>query len=120
MSQAVIIVILAAVTACGGYLSCKRLTKGGGCCGEHEAAEKTVTVQDRDRSHYPYSAEMKIDGMTCRNCARRVENSLNSEEGIWARVDLNSSTARILSKNEIDKRRLKSIIAAAGYTLRDK
>ena len=36
---------------------------------------KKVKVKDKDPSHYPYEKILKIDGMTCGNCANRVENA---------------------------------------------
>ncbi|MBQ9437985.1 MAG: cation transporter, partial [Lachnospiraceae bacterium] len=76
----------------------RKAKRGGGCCGEHEADLQTISVKDKDKSHYPYAIRLKIGGMTCTNCARRVENALNAENGIWATVDKNSDTARILLK----------------------
>ena len=61
-----------------------RSRKGGGCCGDHEAAEKKVTVSDRNKAHYPYAVSLQIGGMTCENCARKVENALNRLDGTWA------------------------------------
>ena len=112
---AVLIIILAAVIMYAVYQTVKKFRKGGGCCGEFEKSEKRTAVKDRNKSHYPYSVVLSIGGMTCENCARRVENALNSLEGVWAKVDLNSGTAKIYSKNEMDKKELCSIIAKAGY-----
>lgn len=120
MTEAVIIILLIAVIAFSAYKTVTKLRKGGGCCGEHEQAEKSVTVKDRNKQNYPYSAELKISGMTCSNCAKRVENALNSTEGIWARVDLNSNTAHIRMKHETDVRMLCGIVAGAGYMAEEK
>lgn len=42
-------------------------------------------------SHYPYCVQIGIDGMTCNHCKARVENTLNSEDGVWAEVDLSQN-----------------------------
>ena len=95
MTEAVIIIIAAAVIVFAAYRTAVRLRKGGGCCGEHEPTEKKLPKRGRGQSDYPYKTDMKITGMTCANCARRVENALNSTEGVQARVDLNTNTAHI-------------------------
>ena len=116
MIEAVIIIILFTVIAFGTYHTIKKFRKGGGCCGEHEAAEKQISVKDKNKSHYPYSVDLKISGMTCQNCAKRIENALNSLDGIWAKVDLNSNSAHILMKQETDIKQLCSVIAKTGYS----
>lgn len=69
-----VVLVLLTLCVCFGIRSyAKKLRQGGGCCGEREPAEKKVRVADRNRSHYPYHAVLKIDGMVCANCARRVE-----------------------------------------------
>ncbi len=94
---------------------CGNCSECGGCCGEFEKSEKRIAVKDRNKSHYPYSVVLIIGGMTCENCTRRVENTLNSLDGVWAKVDLSSGTAKIYSKTERDTKELCSIIAKAGY-----
>ena len=94
-----------------------RAKRGGGCCSEREAAVKKTAVRDRNKAHYPYKAAMEIGGMTCENCARRVENALNSVEGTWASVDISSKTAKVLSKTPIDEGALRSAVRGAGYTV---
>ena len=32
----------------------KRILHGSACCGERDAPEKKVKVQDKDKSHYPF------------------------------------------------------------------
>ena len=113
---AVLVIILAAAIAFGLSRKIRKLRRGGGCCGEFEKSEKRISVKDRNKSHYPYSVELSISGMTCINCARKVENTINSLDGVWAKVDLNTSTAKIYSKTERDINELCGIIAKAGYT----
>ncbi len=113
--QEAIIVIVAAVIAIAGFISYKRYTKGSSCCGELEKAEKSISVKGRKKSEYPYKTELSISGMTCINCARRIENALNRSEDILAKVDLGKNLAYIRTKNEPDVKKLCSTIAEAGY-----
>ena len=57
-----------------------------------------MKVRDKDKSHYPYSRLLKVDGMSCGNCASHVENALNSLEGAWAQVDLEKGEALVRMK----------------------
>ncbi len=70
------------------------------CCGTPEV--KTLKkVDDMDESHYPYRYEVGIEGMHCSNCARTVENALNSMDGIWASVELGRNRANVRAKQEM-------------------
>ena len=55
--------------------------------------------------------------MHCSNCARHVENALNSKDGIWAIVKLENNTVLVRSKNPLEWDELSPVISKAGYTL---
>lgn len=112
-----IILILAAVAAWAAVHTVRRSRKGGGCCGEHGEAEKRVSVKDRNRAHYPYTAELTIEGMTCENCARRVENALNALDGVWAKVDIGSHRASVRLKEPPEESKLSRAVRDAGYVV---
>lgn len=95
----------------------KKARRGGGCCGEHEEAEKRRRVSDRNPFHYPYSVELKIGGMTCENCARRVENALNAMDGVWAKADISAHKAAVRLKQPPDEATLSRAVAGAGYVV---
>lgn len=115
MKAGLLVLLLTALLGAALYLTIRKLRRGGGCCGEHAAAEKRVQPADRNKAHYPFRAELEISGMTCQNCAVRVGNALNSLEGVWAHVDLSSKTAKLLLKAEPDERQLCQAVARAGY-----
>lgn len=118
MGTMIVSVILAAVVAAAAMAAWKKFTRGGGCCPEREAEEKRVKVRDRDRSHYPYKVTLKIDGMTCSNCARRVENALNSMEGVWVQeISFGEGIVRMLCKEEPELQEVRRKVAEAGYTV---
>ena len=88
MGTILVAALLSLVFVYAIYSYVRKLRQGGGCCGGHEPAEKKVKVADRDKRHYPYTVTLTVDGMTCGNCVRRVENALNRLDGVWAEVDL--------------------------------
>lgn len=55
----------------------ERILHGSSCCGERDAPTAKVRVHDKNKSHYPYTYELTVDGMHCSNCTRHVENALN-------------------------------------------
>lgn len=111
----IITIIIAAIAVFGLVNYIKKLKKGGDCCPEHEEATKSVKVKDRDKSHYPYEAKLAIDGMSCGNCVRNVENALNSLEGTWASVSLEDNQATVLLKSPPDIEKLSKAVSDAGY-----
>ncbi len=111
----IIVLIVAAIVVFGSINYIKKLKKGGDCCPEHEEATKSVKVKDRDKSHYPYEAKLAIDGMSCNNCVRNVENALNALDGTWASVSLEDNMATVLLKNPPDIEKLSKAVADAGY-----
>lgn len=111
----IIVLIVAAIVVFGSINYIKKLKKGGDCCPEHEEATKSVKVKDRDKSHYPYEAKLAIDGMSCNNCVRNVENALNALDGTWATVSLEDNMATVLLKNPPDIEKLSKAVDDAGY-----
>ena len=105
MGTAIIVIILLLLCVYAGYSYRKKLRYGGGCCGEHDAMETKVKVADRNKKHYSYQVVLSIDGMTCSNCSRRVENALNQQEGM------------VLLKQPPDPDALRAIVQTAGYTV---
>ena len=111
----IIVLIVAAIVVFGSINYIKKLKKGGDCCPEHEEATKSIKVKDRDKSHYPYEAKLAIDGMSCNNCVRNVENALNALDETWATVSLEDNMATVLLKNPPDIEKLSKAVADAGY-----
>ena len=95
----------------------KKIRYGMSCCGEHERPPKKVRVHDTDRSHYPFTYELSVDGMYCSNCARRIENAFNLNDGLWARTDTGLKKVELLSKRKISEDECRMIVSEAGYTL---
>lgn len=109
------IVIVALIVVFGTVNYIKKLKKGGDCCPEHEEGTKSIKVKDRDKSHYPYEAKLAIDGMSCENCVRNVENALNALDGTWASVSLEDNMATVLLKDKPDIEKLSKAVSDAGY-----
>ena len=58
---------------------------------------------------------LHIKGMSCGHCAARVEKVLNSIDGVEAKVDLNSNTAKLSLSKEVSYETLKTNVDNIGY-----
>ena len=113
----VIIAVLAVIAVIAVRSMFKRAESG--CCSPSDKVTvEKVKVADRNKANYPYEAVLKVDGMTCANCAKRVDNALNSLEGIWAQTDLSSKKTVVRMKHKYDDKVLRDTVNAIGpYTV---
>lgn len=112
--------IVLAVIVVGMFFGLRRIvasTHGKSCCSDGASGKKAkkVVVADTDPSHYPYSDELLIGGMSCDGCARNVANALNALNGVWATVTYADHTARVRSKRPVDRDTLETAVRGAGY-----
>ncbi len=108
-----IILIVFAVFVIKSYT--KKLASG--CCGGGDA-EKKIRVADKNRAHYPYAAQLVVDGMMCSACETRVENALNALDGVWAKASSSDGKVELLMKTPVDEDTLRKTVNELGvYTL---
>lgn len=115
MANVIIVLILLALVGYGIYSFVHHLTRGGGCCGEHEPPVKKVKVEDRNKAHYPHTLVLGVDGMTCQNCQRHVENALNTLPDTLAEVNLSARNVTVWTKGDADEEVIRKAIRDAGY-----
>ncbi|MBP3755561.1 MAG: ATPase P [Lachnospiraceae bacterium] len=116
MVYALLLIVLIAILV---IMMSTKLTKGSSCCGTKEPPVKRIKPSDSDTSHYPHTYELKVEGMVCVNCARRVENAFISQGDMIAKADAMSKEVRLWSKRELSRQEAASIVREAGYTLLD-
>ena len=58
---------------------------------------------------------MKIEGMSCMHCQKRVENALNAIDGVSASVSLENKSASIALSKEVPDEVLTKAVTDAGY-----
>ena len=116
MVYALLLIVLIAILV---IMMSTKLTKGSSCCGTKEPPVKRIKPSDSDTSHYPHTYELKVEGMVCVNCARRVENAFISQGDMIAKADAMSKEVRLWSKRELSRQDAASIVSDAGYTLLD-
>lgn len=117
MATIIICIILAGACALGvkGYIG--KLSHG--CCGAGGSSVKKEKPKDGDISHYPYIYHMEIEGMTCKNCAARIENAFHAAESgsFYAKVNLKKKTATIYAKEAAAEEELRRIVVRCGYSV---
>ena len=113
MATVLICVVLAALCVVGVKSIMKRSVSG--CCGGGGDMVKKVKVKDKDLSNYPYKYKVDIDGMTCGNCKKRVENAFNEKEGCCCHVELSEKSGKIYSKAQLSESEILDTIIQIGY-----
>lgn len=113
MSTAVICAILIVICYFGLKSAVKRTKQG--CCGSSSEEVKKVITADTNKSHYPYSAILQVDGMTCTNCRKKVENAFNSLDGIYAAVNIEKKQVAVYMKEKLTDEEMRDIVKKAGY-----
>lgn len=111
MANAIIVCALVVIVIFSVKSYIKKLRSG--CCGG--GSDEAVKPTDTNEEHYPYNAVIKITGMTCGGCTRRVENALNMQSGVWARADLKSDSVNVLMKTRLSDTVLRGCIIRTGY-----
>lgn len=116
MATVIILAVIAAVVV-AGVLHFRKSMRSG-CCGTDSGpAVRQAKVSDRNPAHYPYAKLLAIDGMTCQNCARHVQNALGALDGTLARVDLGERRALVRMKRPLPDSALRKAVLDAGYTV---
>ena len=113
MATAIIFILL--ILICMLAIVSYRRKLSQGCCGSGGDTVGKQGPADRDISHYPYEYMAVIEGMTCKNCATRVENAFHAEGEFYAKVNLGKKTAAIRAKSDTPEETLKNIILRTGY-----
>ena len=106
----IIILILISLFAIQSYL--KKITRG--CCG----GEVSIDTSTKDVNNYPFTRDVLIAGMSCRNCATKIENTFNKDEEYYVQVDFESNKARIKMKHNNPNINITTKIEALGYIVK--
>lgn len=117
MSQASInLIIICVVFVAVGWVAKNYIKKGGhsDCCGT-DGPVKAKGPKDKNLSHYNHTYTVKVNGMSCDNCAKTVANAFNSEDGFMAEVDLSAGVATVHTKEAVNPAQLTRIVRNVGY-----
>lgn len=108
----IIIIGVIGVLVVIGVISGRKHFKNGGCCG----GESTVKSKKK-LNKVVGTKTVKINGMTCENCANRVEWAINDIDGLVAKVNLKKNEATVSMEKLVADDVIKAAIEKAGYTV---
>ena len=116
MTTVIIISVLIVVCFIAVRTYVKKLAHG--CCGAGGDKERKI-AETADLSDCKYRYTVKIGGMTCKNCAARIENTFNRQEGIFAQADYKSGIAEISAKEALPEIVVRQRIVGLGYSVEE-
>jgi len=112
ISTIVIVVILAVILFFAVKNSIPHFRGEGGCCGG-SGKEKLIKPEKLER--IIATKVIKIEGMRCENCNRRVQNALNQLDGVNAKVYGDRAEAVVKLGKDIEDIELEKAVTGLGY-----
>lgn len=106
-----ILIIIAGFSLRGSF---KHMKGEGGCCGGGSQPK----VKKQKLKEIRETKVFKIEGMSCDNCRKRIENELNSIEQVNAKVSLKNKEAVIRLGTDIEDEILIQCIEKLGYKVK--
>lgn len=91
---------------------CKRMARG--CCGQ-EGSAAPLEAADRAEEHYPYRKYLEVEGMSCANCAQRIQNAFHARPDCWCTVNLQEGTVLVRMKTQLEDEKLRKTVEKLGY-----
>ena len=113
----IVAILLVIVIGVAIFSTIRRINYGSSCCGEKDPMPAKIKVKDKNKSHYPYTYLIKVDGMHCSGCVRKLENAFHKEDGLWATVSLEKKEVLLRSKKELENRDMGRIVSSVGFTM---
>lgn len=111
MGTYIIIGILVVCVIFAVINSAKHFKGESGCCG----GGSEIKVKKQHIKDVVETKEIIIEGMTCDNCRKRIENRLNSLQQVNAKVNLRKKKAIVKLGEALSDDLLKSAIESMGY-----
>ena len=112
ISTIIILIILAVVLFFAVKYSIPHFRGEGGCCG---GSGKEPLIKPAKLDRVIATKVMNIEGMRCENCNRRVQNALNSIEGVSAKVNGDKQQAIVKLGREVSDSELEKAVTSLGY-----
>ncbi|SNU05153.1 Copper chaperone CopZ [Lachnospiraceae bacterium] len=112
VSTIIIVIILVVILFFAIKNSIPHFKGEGGCCG---GSGKEKLVKPAKLENVIATKVVKIEGMRCDHCHRRVQNALNSMDGVNAKVNGDKQEAVIKLGKEIADSEIEKTISSLGY-----
>ena len=112
VSTIIIVIILVVILFFAIKNSIPHFRGEGGCCG---GSGKEKLIKPAKLEKIIATKIITIDGMRCENCHRRVQNALNSIDGVNAKVNGEKKQAVVKLGREIEDSELEKLVSGLGY-----
>lgn len=112
VSTIVIVVILVVILFFAVKNSIPHFRGEGGCCG---GSGKEKLIKPAKLERIIATKVIKIEGMRCENCNRRVQNALNQLDGVNAKVYGDRAEAVVKLGRDIEDIELEKAVTGLGY-----
>lgn len=107
-------IISAAVFAACVFSFAQRFSGKKSCCGT-----SVPKLKNKKLNRPIGKLTVKIDGMRCESCRRRVTAAINSIDGAAAKVSLEKSEAVVNFERQLTDEELISAVETVGFEVRD-
>ncbi len=114
ITDIIVIAVIAVMMFFAVKSSVKHFKGEGACCG---GGGKPVLIKPKKPARVIAKKKILIEGMTCDHCAARIQNALNSVDGVCAKVKRNRGLAIVQLGKDIDDEVLRQTITDLGYTV---
>ncbi|MBR6257846.1 MAG: heavy-metal-associated domain-containing protein [Lachnospiraceae bacterium] len=115
-SNCVLLVVIAGILFLAVKYSIPHFKGEGSCCG---GGSKMKLIKPAKLDTVIAEKNILIEGMVCEHCSGRIQNALNSVEGINAKVIRSKGKAVVKLGKQIGDEELKKIITDLGYKVTD-
>lgn len=114
VANIIIIAVLAVLCVFAARGAYRHFSGKGACCGG--GGSDFIPVDDKKLDgEIVEKMNLRIEGMTCENCANRVKGAINSVEGASGKVNLRKGTAEVVCDRQVDGGEIQQAIERAGY-----
>jgi copper chaperone len=113
----IIILVLAVVVLIAVKSAKKRFSGDGSCCGG--GGDEWVEEDKKLTNPKIAEKEVKIQGMSCENCKKRIQRQLDRIDGVSAKVDWKKGVAKISEDREVPDDTIRRTIERLDYKVVD-
>ena len=95
----------------------KRFSGDGSCCGG--GGDEWVEEDKKLTNPKIAEKEVKIQGMSCENCQKRIQRQLDRIDGVSVKVDRKKGVAKISEDREVPDETIRRTIERLDYKVVD-
>lgn len=113
IANIIIIAIVAVACIFAGRGAYRHFSGKGACCGG--GGDFIPEADKKLEGRIVSKKKIKVEGMTCDNCANKVKRAINSVDGASGQVDLRKGIASAYCDKQVADADLQAAIERAGY-----